>query len=316
MTIMQLKSEDRRLAEALARSAYSDDRVRVADLDITGCIAIICCGFGVYGVTDAGDVRRILFGRFHGIRHQGDHILIFEVCDRPRNRARFGRILRLALLGDRLGDPEILVRGLDNQAHQLALFDGMIHLVDTANQLIQRFTADGVLIDEIRPFPFVYGDPAAGDYHHINSIAKVGNRIGLMLHNGKLTRPDGSPRPSELAWFSSDWSLIERQELPGFGCHDLVPDEQGILWHCGSMDGELINSAGQSYKVSDLMTRGLDFTDDSVIVGACVFGDRSKRDEYMGKLLVLDRSVTRKMEIDLPSAPMDLIALRPARPVC
>lgn len=303
------------MAEALARLAYAEDKVRVANLDISECIALVCCGFGVYGITPEGEPRRILYGRFHGIQHQDDHILIFEVCDRPRNRARHGRILRLKLFNDRLGEPEIVVRGLDNQAHQLAMFDGMIHLVDTANQLIERFTPDGEPIDAIAPFPFVHGDLAAGDYHHINSIARMDNgnsgRIGVMLHNGKLKTAEGLPRPSEVAWFTPDWTLIERQSLPGHGCHDIIADERGVIWHCGSMAGELINSLGEHHRVTDLMTRGLAFTANRVIVGASVFGERSKRDYFNGKLYLLDRDLRLERELDLPSAPMDLIALKP-----
>lgn len=312
----QDQTEQRRIAEALARVAYAQDRVRVASLDIADCIALVCCGFGVYAISLDGEPRRILYGRFHGIRHQGDHILIFEVCDRTRNRNRFGRMLRLALDGDRLGEPEIVVRGLDNQSHQLAMFDGMIHLVDTANQLIERYTPDGQRIDAIAPFPFVRGDPAGGDYHHMNCIARLGSgadgRIGVMLHNGKLKRPGGGDRPSEVAWFTPDWQLISLQTLPGYGCHDIVRDEAGVIWHCGSMDGELINSDGLRHKVTDMMTRGLDFSDDLVIVGACIFGERSTRDYFMGKLYLLDRALRIEREIDLPSAPMDLIALHPA----
>lgn len=305
----QVKADERRLAEALARLAYADDRVRVASLDIADCIALVCCGFGVYGITAEGGSRRILFGRFHGIRHQGDHILILEVCDRPRNRRRMARILRVPLIGERLGQPEIIVRGVDNQAHQLAQFDGRIHLVDTANQLIQRFTPDGTWVDDIVTFPFRHGEPDSGDYHHINSIALIGDRIGLMLHNGKLKAPDGCDRRSEVAWFDREWRLVERREVAGYGCHDIVADEQGVIWHCGSMHGELINAAGDRHKVTDLMTRGLAITPDRIIVGACVFGDRSTRDNFMGQVLLLDRALRPLATIELPSAPMDLVAL-------
>jgi hypothetical protein len=305
----QVKADERRLAEALARVAFAENRVRVATLDIGDCIALVSCGFGVYGITRDGQSRRILFGRFHGISHQGDHVLLLEICDRPRNPGRMARILRLPLSGDRLGEPEIVVRGLDNKAHQLAQFDGLIHLVDTANQQIQRFTPDGVLVDEIRSFPFRRGDPAGGDYHHLNSIALVGDRIGVMLHNGKLKRPDGTDRPSEVAWFDRDWRLIARHEVAGHGCHDIVADEHGTVWHCGSMDGEIVSAAGERHKVTQLMTRGLAFAADRLFVGASVFGDRATRDMFMGQVLVLDRGLRPLATVELPSAPMDLIAL-------
>lgn len=306
---VQPKFSERRVAEALARQAYAKDIVRVASLDIADCIGIVCCGFGVYAITRSYQTRRILYGRFHGIRHQGDHILIFEVCDRPRSGNRFGRILRLEVSGDTLSEPRIIARGLHNQCHQLAMFDGMIHVVDTANQAIQRFTPDGHHIDELVPFPFTRGDPGAGDYHHINSIALIGDRIGVMLHNGKLKIADGQERPSEVAWFTPQWELLELEPLSGFGCHDIIADETGVVWHCGSMAGELLNSNQQRHKVTDRMTRGLAFMPDLIMVGACLFGDRLNRDAMMGQLLLFDRKLNPLCAIDLPSAPMDLIAL-------
>lgn len=309
MTIVQPEFSERRVAEALARRAYADNVVRVASLDIADCIALVSCGFGVYAITKTYEVQRILYGRFHGIRHQGDHILIFEVCDRARNRNRFGRILRLDINADRLGEPQILARGLDNQVHQLAMFDGMIHVVDTANQAIVRLTPQGEPIDEIRPFPFTRGDTGAGDYHHINSIARIGDRIGVMLHNGKLKTTGGSDRQSEVAWFTQGWELLELQPLAGFGCHDIVSDSAGVVWHSGSMAGELLNSNRQRFKVTDRMTRGLAFAPDLVLVGASLFGDRVNRDAMTGQLLLFDRKFSPIHMIDLPSAPMDLIAM-------
>lgn len=293
----------RRIAAALARVAYAERRVRVASDDLSDCDCVVACTLGLYGINAEGLVRKLLHGFFHGVRRYGDHLLVFEIGDRPRLPNARGRILRIPVHGTRLGSPEILAEGLDNRCHQLAAFDGFIHVVDTAHQKILRFTLEGALVDAIAPFPFERGVSPSEDYRHLNSIARIGDRIAVMLHNG------AESRPSELAWFDPEWRPQERVELPGLGCHDIVADADGTLWHCGSMDGELINSRGERHKVSDRMTRGLAITTDRFVVGVSTFGAREVRDSFRGAVAYFDRNMRRLAEIEVPTAPMDLIYL-------
>lgn len=294
---------ERRISAALARIAYTEGRVRIASSDLSGMECLVACNLGLYAVSRTGEVRRILYGFFHGIRHYGDHLLLFEIGDRPRLLNNYGRILRIPLHGARIGIPEILVTGLHNRCHQLAEFDEMINLVDTYHQEIIRFTLEGEPIDRIAPFPYTAGDEPEGEYYHINSIAAIGERIGLMLHNGKFSKP------SEVAWFDRNWTLLSREPVQGFGCHDIVEDEDGTIWHCGSMDGELINSRGLRQKVTDRMTRGLAVQGSKVVVGVCTFGSREVRDNFTGTILFLDRQLNQIADVLLPSAPMDLVLL-------
>ena len=295
---------ERRISAALARIAYLEGSVRIASRDLSGMECLVACNLGLYGVSRSGEVRRILYGFFHGIRHHGDHLLLFEIGDRPRLLNHYGRILRIPLHGARIGEPEILVTGLHNRCHQLAEFDGKINLVDTYHQTIPRFTLDGAPIDTIAPFPYTAGDEPEGDYYHVNCIAAIGERIGLMLHNGKFSKP------SEVAWFDRSWNALEREPVQGYGCHDIVEDEAGTIWHCGSMDGELINSDGLRHKVTDRMTRGLAITGEKIVVGVCTFGSREVRDNFTGTILFLDRRFNQLADVLVPSAPMDLVLLQ------
>lgn len=293
----------RRISAALARVAYAEGRVRVASRDLSDCDVVVACTLGLYGVNRNGLVRKLLHGFFHGIRQYDGYLLAFEIGDRPRLPNARGRLLRIPLISGTLGEPQILAQGLDNRCHQLAEFDGYIHVIDTAHQAILRFTPDGAAVDAIHPFPFERGVSPESDYHHINSIASFGSRIALMLHNG------AGDRPSELAWFDRDWRLLGRDKLAGRGCHDIVADGDGVLWHCGSMDGELINSRGEAYKVTDRMTRGLAADDGGFVVGLSTFGAREVRDSFRGAISYLDRAMHESAQVEVPTAPMDLIRL-------
>ena len=71
------------------------------------------------------------------------------------------------------------------------------------------------------------GSDRTGAYLHINTIARVGDRIGLVLHNGKAL-PE---KHSEVAWLDADWSVIDRRPLPGHqGDVRLAADAWATIW--------------------------------------------------------------------------------------
>jgi len=167
-----------------------------------------------------------------------------------------------------------------------------------------RLRLDGSPFDIRQPIETGPG-PGGGSYRHINSIASVGERVALMLHNG----PVDPKEPSELAWLDRDWNLISRQPLPGHQCHDILPIPDGTIWHCGSFAGEIISASGERIKISEHMTRGLIAIPGGFIVGASLFRPKSDRDNISGSIIYLDHSFRRLVEVDCPGAPTDLLAL-------
>lgn len=286
------------LRAALAMDRYRRDAVDVAHADLRGYDWLVTSSKGVFAVNGDG-FTTALFGWYFGICRYGDWLFLFENCGhRQRERPR-GRLVRLALRDGRLSDPVVIARGLDCRCHQITVIDGLLHVLDTANQAILRFDLDGRPVDVLHPF-----DPT--DYHHINAIAQIDGRIGVMLHNGRHE----PPRNSAIAWFGTDWLPIERQALMDSGCHDIVADDQGRLWYAASMAGEIVASDGQRVLVSsDLMTRGIAFGPQRVIVGLSIFGPRERRDALRGAVALYDRELQRVADIELPGAPAAIIAL-------
>lgn len=139
----------------------------------------------------------------------------------------------------------------------------------------------------------------------MNAIARVDGATLVMLHNGG----EGPSRPSGRAWLDDAWRVVRRETLPGYGCHDIIADQDGLLWHCGSMDGELLNSAGLRAKVSDHLTRGLAITRDSILVGTSRFAVRRARTEIGGSVLFLDRRLARVAEVEVAGAPTEIALL-------
>ena len=291
----------RSISAALSRLAYDDDRVRLAERNLAGHDCLVASRQGLFAVGRAGRVTRIAFGAFFGLRRHGDALYAFEACDRPASPTQRGRILRLDVPGTHVTDVHVIAKGIDNQCHQLAIIDGLLCVVDTAHQAVLRYELDGTFLDRRTPLPL--GD--GGTYHHVNSIAQVRGQVVLLLHNGAGT----DRTPSELAWLDEDWAVERREPLAGYGCHDIVEDADGVVWCCGSMAGEVINSAGVRRKVTERMTRGLSVDREPLIVGASDFGARDVRDQLAGSVMFFNRRLERLGDVSLPAAPTDLIRL-------
>lgn len=301
------------LREAMARMAYARGDVRIADPDLAGQTWLVASHRGLFAIsgipTETGteiSVKTVLYGWFFGLCRHGDVLYLFENCSHRDRTVPMGRIVRLDLVGDRVAASHVLVTGLHANCHQIAVIDGLLCVLDTADQAILRFTLDGDAVDVRRPFAAAPQHDTSGAYLHINAIAAIGDRIAIMLHNGKAI-PE---KTSELAWLDRDWCVTQRQPLPGHSCHDIVEDERGLVWHCDSMAGDIIASDGTRAHISDtLMTRGFAITPNAIIVGTSSFGPRHLRSKLHGGVVILDRALERRTAMTLGGSPTDIIAL-------
>ena len=295
------RASDRAIRRALAREAYRQGRIRIISTAIAGFDCLAATRQGLFAVAP-DRVEPILHGLFFGTAWHSDHIYIFEACDAPASRSSMGRILRFRVDDGHLTESAILVTGLDNQCHQIAVIDGLLHIVDTANQRVLRYGLDGAAREAIDPFP---DDPG---YRHINSITTIGDQIALLLHNGA----GGEARPSELALFDRQWRLLDRCTIVGHGCHDIWTDSHGTIWHCGSLAGELVSQDGERIDLGNAMTRGVAQLGDRIVVGTSLFGSRGERDRLGGSVIWCDENYRPTAELPLPGAPTTLLALPPS----
>lgn len=290
---------------ALARAAYARGEVRIADPCITDCDWLVATQRGLFGVSDAG-VTRVLHGWFFGICRHADQLYVYENCGYRERTVELGRILRFDMADGMLRNPVVLVSGLHTNCHQIAIFDEILHVVDTNNQAIRRYTLEGATIDVQRPFPPATVADTSGAYVHVNSIAKIDGRVGLVLHNG-VVEPK---KQSELAWLDAEWNVVERVPLDGHMCHDIVVDGEGWLWHSSSESGAITRSDGLRVQVTDgMMTRGIAFARGRMAVGICAFGPRQTRGDLHGRVVLLNEAHRIVGGVDVPSGPTAILAL-------
>jgi hypothetical protein len=295
----------RAIRKAIVRDSYSRDTVRIVDTDLNGHDWLVATHKGLFAVALSG-AKLVAHGWYFGICRYGPDLFLFENCALRDRSLALGRIIRLTVASGTLTEPIVLAKGLDANCHQIAVIDELLCVVDTANQAILRFTLDGRPFDVKTPFPLAPATDRTGAYLHVNSITRIGERIAIMLHNGKAL-PE---KCSELAWLDTDWNLGDRKVLDGHNCHDIVEDETGVMWHSASMTGEIISSAGHRITIdSDRMTRGLAMSADTIIVGISSFGPRQKRDALPGAVVMLDRAFNRLSEIELGGPPADIVAI-------
>ena len=295
----------RAIRVAMAIRSYETDTVRLVDTNIADYDWLVATHRGLYAANLNG-AKRVIYGWFFGICRDGQDVYLFENCAmRDRTRA-LGRIIKMTIAAGTLSKPVVLVKALAANCHQIEIIDGLLCVVDTANQAILRYTLDGNLVDVKTPFPVAPVSDNSGMYLHMNSIAQIGDRIAVMLHNG-TTKPE---KRSELAWLDSNWCLRERLPLDGHCCHDIVEDDNRIIWHSASSTGELMASDGRRVKIDDgRMTRGIALSANAMIVGVSSFGARQNRDALPGAIVILDRELNRLAEIELKGPPADIVAI-------
>jgi hypothetical protein len=290
---------------ALARSRYELGTLVPVEPELGTASWLVSTQRGLYAVSEER-ARLVLHGWFFGIARRESRVFLFENCARRDRHLPLGRLIALDVVDGRLANPVVLAKGLDANCHQMAFIDDLLCLLDTANQCVLRFTADGTQIDTLRPFPPARAGDGSGLYMHINAITALPDGIAIMAHNGKRSPACGS----ELIRLDRDWREVGREALPDVGCHDIAADPKGRLWHCASETGEIACEDGRRVQVApDRMTRGLVFGADRILVGASVFGERSVRDSLPGSIIMLDRAFQRVAEIPVGGPPADIIAL-------
>lgn len=295
----------RAIRQALAVRAYQADSVRIVDRDLAGWRWIVASHNGVFAVAP-GKWKTLIHGWFFGVCRDGDSLFLFENCGRHDRSLNMGRLIRIGLANEMLSDAVVIAKGLHGNCHQVRVIDGLICVVDTANQAVLRFTRDGAPVDVKRPFPIAPPDDRSGAYLHINSIALIGGRLALLLHNGKAL----PPKQSEVAWLDDQWQLTERHFIDGFQCHDLLADSHGTIWHSDSAHGAVVASDGRRALVHDsMMTRALAFDGEKLVVGLSIFSERHLRDGLRGSLAILDRELKLLELLDLPGSPTEIVGL-------
>lgn len=290
---------------AMARDDYRHDRIAWIDRDLTGFRWLVSSSRGLYAV-DTGGYKPILHGWYFGLTRDADHLFIFQNCGMWERSAPLGRIVRIEIKDRSLGKADVLVKDLDTQCHQIRLIDDALCVVDTANQRIRRFTKSGDPIDDIAPFAADSPDADASRYRHINSIARIGDRIAVMCHNGA----SDVDRKSAIAWLDSNWRLLSEDEIDGHHCHDFAVDQDGSVWSSASQEGAIISNDGRTMVLaSDRMTRGLLFSAEHIIAGLVTPAPRSERHGLGGEIIVIDRVTGDSATIEIAGPPSDLVAV-------
>lgn len=290
-----------KIARALARAAYESGEVRLTRNDIAGCSHLVATRSGLFAI-DPDRYVQVAFGSFYGLTVRDGAIFAFEACDIAGLDTVMGRLVRLERDGDRIASAKVLTTGLDNGCHQIDFLGDILHVLDSQNQRVLRFEADGTPLDTAFPLPPMSERAWSKGYVHINSLLQVGDRNLLLLHNGV----SHTGRMSEVAVFDLDWREVARWPLPGGGCHNLVVLEDGMLLSCGSMAGEIIGLEGPLIRVSEMMTRGLSIDAESVVVGAAKFTARVDRQGSAGTVAFLDRDYAVRTVLGIPGAPTEI----------
>jgi len=296
--------EPRHLRIARGYEAYKADMVRLASRDLGGCTHIVATRRGLFAIAQARCCL-IAEGFFFGITLRDGTIYVFEACDQPAGPTVHGRVIALTRRGDEISEARVMAKGLDNGCHQMDFIDDQLHVLDTYNQKIIRFTEDLTGQEVLAPLAVCASERGRSEdpeYRHVNSILAVADCILLLLHNS--SRKTG--RSSQVAVYSKTWKPIEVWNLEGSGCHNFAVLENGSLLVCGSGEGDLISADGLRVHLGSEMTRGLSVGRDSMVVGASPFASGDHRCESPGSVMFLDRNFSKLCTLGIPGAPTEV----------
>ena len=287
--------------KAIDRFVYRTNSIRVLRRDLSGFTHLVTSREGLYAVRQDAWAK-ILNGLFFGLSvHQGS-IYCFQSHDLIWTDTCKGRIIRLDLEGDRIGRAEVAAKGLANGCHQIDFVGDRLHVMDTYNQAVVRFSPDFRTRETFRPLGDSAGRDFAKGYAHMNSIIARDGRIHLLLHNGGLELG----RCSEVIVTDHEFKVEDRYKLPGVGCHNIAILEDGRLLVCDSGGGGLIDREGAVLHVGDMLTRGLSVDDSTIAVGDSYYAVRIHRRYVPGNVHFFDRSFKRLAALPLPAAPTDI----------
>lgn len=295
---------ERAITVALAREAYADRRVRLADASIDGFSHLVASRNGLF-VANRSEIKLICHGLFFGLVARPDCLFVFECCDLPRSPTRLGRILKFTRTETEITGVSILAEGLENGCHQMDIVDGRLLLLDTYQQRILAFPLTGGVPQEIRPVPAARANDWDNGYRHFNSITQVGAHLLLMFHNGT----GATGKDSEIGVFDLSWQQQQVWSLPDGGCHDIALLDDGTLLCCGSMGGQLIASDGRAVPVGSMMTRGLSVGADGIVVGSSRWAPREDRTLAKGRVTFMTPDFQVVSEMEIGGGPTDICRL-------
>ena len=255
---------------------------------------------GLYVVNHAR-WRQVADGCFFGVTVLGAHVYCFSTVTRERaaSEPRSGQIVRYRCSPSGIfSGPEILVRGLDHNCHQVDFFDGSFYVVDTRGQSLIEFDDNWrcASVHQILP----PADEGSSGYAHLNSFLGCDDAIYLMQHNFRRQLP------SKIIEFDRRYRVRRTITLSLSACHDIVRLEDGRLLFCESHLGRLSCNDGSSHQIDNLLTRGLAVGPDEIAVGSSLYGRRLARDLLPGFVTFLDRAYRRTARLHLPAAPTQI----------
>jgi hypothetical protein len=277
-------------------------KVEAAPADVSGDSPdyIVASREGLY-IVNRSRWRRVADGRFFGVTVHGSDVYCFKTVSRKMAalNPHCGQIVRYRYVssGSFVG-PEILVRGLDHNCHQIDFFDGSFYVVDTRGQSLIEFDDNWRCANVHQILP--PAEEGSSSYAHLNSFLGCNDTIYVMQHNFQRQLP------SKIIELDRHYRVRRTIILSLSACHDIVRLESGRLLFCESHQGRLSCDDGSSYQIDNLLTRGLAVGVDEIVVGSSLYGKRLARDLLPGFVTFLDRSYRRVARLHLPAAPTQI----------
>jgi hypothetical protein len=189
-----------------------------------------------------------------------------------------------------------VVQSINPGVHQIDVVDGRLAVVETYLNTISLFDmGSGRRVRQVLPAGTPENRSTSVNYKHFNSIYADGHDIHLVASNNRKTYGSAS----EIFKLDRDWQVISVIATSSGHAHNVYV-EDGVIWHCNSLDGELVVDSDAVFRIDQYMTRGLANNGHHILVGGTDHTDRSLRTSGSGCIFVLDASFKRMCHFHFP----------------
>lgn len=200
----------------------------------------------------------------------------------------------------------------NRRIHQICIYKDVLYVANTVrNTILYVATDTGETLKEIAPFKDLWGEPILYDQNHINSIFATENHLFFIAYRV------GSGSAIGLI----DDQLITLYSYKNKGVHDIYLSKKRFLFsdtfgeQRSTESGGALIMNGEKFdesffaKPPGYIVRGFAGTNEEMIVGHSHKGERKKRFEGFGKLLISDTNSVKDV-IDFPASQVyDIISI-------
>lgn len=288
------------------RYEYATNHINIIDRNLGGYTHLLTSRQGLFAVS-ATSYKLLARGRFFGLTIKDGDIYCFQSCGddnfgRPLRDVRGipkGRLLRFRIKANQIAAVTVVLRGLDDNVHQIDFVGEDLLVVDCYNACIIKARPD-FTCETYYPLGKMSRENAST--YHMNSVSgHPDGTIWVLLHNS-------NKKASEILVLNSNFEITRRFETSAGSAHNIVfTNDESEYLVADTYGGRILSATGPVIENLQLLPRGISLDDTTCVFGESLFETRLFRRYVPGRIHFVDRQSWQIFtSLEVPAAPTDI----------